>query len=76
MPEYKRKFDVNIKEESGVDIYQSSISEIREFAMYCQSRPIDMCRYCTEQPQNYEWGSRPEPEMEDWLVDNMKMTDG
>lgn len=76
MPEYKKKFDVDIKEESGMDIYQSSISEIREFAMYCQRRPIDMCRYCTEQPQNYEWGSRPEPEMEDWLVDNTKMTDG
>lgn len=75
MPEYKRAFDVGIEEESGVDIYQSSISEIREFALHCQSRPVDMCRYCTEQPQNFTWGSRPEPEMEDWIVYNTKTTD-
>lgn len=69
MPEYKRAFGVGIEEDSGVDIYHDSIGRIREFSVDCIKKPIDMCRYCTEQPQTYLWSVSPKPEMEDWIAD-------
>lgn len=72
LPEYRRAFGVNIREEPGMDIYHDSIDKIRDFSVACVKDPIDMCRYCTEQPESFSWGARPHPEKEDWLVSNVE----
>ena len=55
-----------------MDIYHDSIDKIRDFSVACVKDPIDMCRYCTEQPESFSWGARPHPEKEDWLVSNVE----
>lgn len=69
LPEYKRAFGADIREEAGVDIYHDSMDKIRDFSVSCVKDPIEMCRYCVEQPENFTWCSRPNPEREDWLVE-------
>lgn len=68
LPEYKRAFGAEIREEEGVDIYHDSIDKIRDFSVSCAKDPIGMCRYCVEQPENFTWRINPNPEKEDWLV--------
>lgn len=70
LPEYKKRFQIDIMEDSGLDIYHEDMDKIREFLVERLLRkPIEMCRYCAEQPESYLWESSPEPQAEEWLVE-------
>ena len=70
LPEYKRAFNTDIKEEAGLDIYHAGIDKIRDFSVSCVKEPMEMCRYCVEQPENFTWRPSPNPERDDWLGSN------
>lgn len=60
------KLDTRI-EYSGIDIYEENESEIYNNIKKVAVDPVDMCSYCSEDIQYFQWRCNPKPKLEDWL---------
>ncbi|MBQ7516458.1 MAG: tetratricopeptide repeat protein [Schwartzia sp.] len=60
---YREKFDVELPPAEGIDIRSADFE--RELSLLDQ--PVQLCRYCAEEPRVFHWQSAPHPAKEDWF---------
>ncbi len=62
------EFHIPMHMESGLNIYDPSIEWEKTLVHMCEY-PGNLCRYCSDVPQPYQWEIATNPKMEDWLID-------
>ena len=66
---YNKKFNTNIPEECGIDIYKSTIDEIEIY----MKTPFDTCKYCLIQKFfKYKNWSVSKKDKDEWFADKIK----
>lgn len=64
---YNKRFDKNIVESAGLDIYKSTSREIIDYL----SMPIETCKWCAECSPEFSWSSGKQ-EIEEWHINTYK----
>lgn len=62
---YFDRFQIPLQHSKGIKI--EGIRDWGELVYDLYTKPVQMCKYCSEKPEYYEW-SNGKPEKEDWLV--------
>ena len=60
---YSERFGVNLPPSEGVSLVSGQLE--RELALL--EEPIQLCRYCKEEPRVFPWAANPHPAKEDWF---------
>lgn len=60
---YNEKFNVKLPKSEGIDIYADDF----ERKLSLLNHPIQLCRYCSEEPRVFPWSSTVHPVKEDWF---------
>ncbi len=60
---YRERFGVELPPAEGIDIRSEDFA--RELVLLDQ--PVQLCRYCAEEPRAFRWQPAPHPAKEDWF---------
>lgn len=71
MPKFNEYFNQSIENDQCIDIY-GDLLELKEFSLSHVYKPIELCKYCSNIVEYFEWENNKEPKMEDWLVQGEK----
>lgn len=58
-----------IPENRGFDIYDENINWERKLEEYFL-RPVEMCKYCAEKCELFDWEIKTKPQKEDWIIES------
>lgn len=59
-------YKLNIKHDSGINIYQDRTIVLNKIVDYAL-KPVEMCKYCAEKPEQIPWSVESKPLLKDWL---------
>lgn len=64
--DFYKHYGLDMVRERGTDIYREEEKLYDRFAAYI-TQPIELCKYCAEEPEIIPWCVEHNPSLEDWL---------
>ena len=53
----------------GINIYDETL-EWTDVIQKLYDNPVSLCRYCSNELEEFEWKTANLPQIDDWIIDN------
>lgn len=63
-----KKFDVSFKSSLGIDVYDEDL-EWENILESLYKEPVELCKFCSNHLELFEWGVANPPRLEDWIIE-------